>query len=254
MITGTYGRFDAVVIGAGANGLVAAAALGRAGKRVLLVDGASAIGGQSRTSEFAPGFKSAPFAIDAGWVPPTVARGLGLGTIPAMVPKYSVTVATGDREFLALARDPARAGDSIRKYSVREADRYGTFVAGLRRLSGFLEELYQLPAPDIDTTATFFYLPGSRNYTNDAELTDHLGYEKHDPTGHNSGNSRNGNSRKKLKGDFGEIDLDTPRDRNGTFEPKKMEVRIARPSEGDQGARTVDVISTVDASDCIKPG
>src|SRR5436305_123232 len=53
-----------------------------------------------------------------------------------------------------------------------------------------------------------------------AELTDHLGYGKHDPAGHNSGNSRNGNSRKKLKGDFGEIDLDTPRDRNGTFEPK----------------------------------
>ena len=54
----------------------------------------------------------------------------------------------------------------------------------------------------------------------DAELTDHLGYEKHDPAGHHSGNSRNGKSRKKLKGDFGEIDLETPRDRNGTFEPK----------------------------------
>lgn len=54
----------------------------------------------------------------------------------------------------------------------------------------------------------------------DAELTDHLGYEKHDPAGHNSGNSRNGKSRKKLKGDFGEIELETPRDRNGTFEPK----------------------------------
>jgi putative transposase len=53
-----------------------------------------------------------------------------------------------------------------------------------------------------------------------AELTDHLGYEKHDPVGHNSGNSRNGKSKKKLKGDFGEIDLETPRDRNGTFEPK----------------------------------
>lgn len=53
-----------------------------------------------------------------------------------------------------------------------------------------------------------------------AELTDHLGYEKHDPAGHNSGNSRNGKSRKKLKGDFGEIDLETPRDRNGSFEPK----------------------------------
>jgi len=53
-----------------------------------------------------------------------------------------------------------------------------------------------------------------------AELTDHLGYEKHDPAGYNSGNSRNGKTRKKLKGDFGEIELETPRDRNCTFEPK----------------------------------
>src|SRR5437660_2572392 len=56
-----------------------------------------------------------------------------------------------------------------------------------------------------------------------AELTGHLGYEKHDPAGHNSGNSRNGVSRKKLKGDFGEIELETPRDRKGTFEPKIVE-------------------------------
>jgi len=53
-----------------------------------------------------------------------------------------------------------------------------------------------------------------------AELTDHVGYEKHDPAGNNSGNSRNGTSKKKLKGDFGEIDLETPRDRNGSFEPQ----------------------------------
>ena len=52
------------------------------------------------------------------------------------------------------------------------------------------------------------------------ELTTHLGYEKHDPSGYNSGNSRNGKSRKKLKGNFGEIDLEVPRDREGTFEPK----------------------------------
>lgn len=53
-----------------------------------------------------------------------------------------------------------------------------------------------------------------------AELTDHLGYEKHDRAGQNSGNSRNGKTRKKLKGDFGEMEVETPRDRNGTFEPK----------------------------------
>ena len=53
-----------------------------------------------------------------------------------------------------------------------------------------------------------------------AELTEHVGYEKHDPAGYNSGNSRNGTTRKKLKGDFGELELETPRDRNGSFEPQ----------------------------------
>jgi putative transposase len=53
-----------------------------------------------------------------------------------------------------------------------------------------------------------------------AELTHHLGYEKHDPGGKGSGNSRNGTSSKTLKGDFGEVDIEVPRDRKGSFEPK----------------------------------
>lgn len=53
-----------------------------------------------------------------------------------------------------------------------------------------------------------------------AELTQHLGYEKHDPAGYNSGNSRNGTSPKTIKGDFGEMAIETPRDRNGSFEPQ----------------------------------
>ena len=53
-----------------------------------------------------------------------------------------------------------------------------------------------------------------------AELTHHLGYEKHDPAGHHSGNSRNGNTSKTVKGEFGELVVETPRDRNGSFEPQ----------------------------------
>jgi len=53
-----------------------------------------------------------------------------------------------------------------------------------------------------------------------AESTDHLGYEPHDAAGDNSGNSRNGKSRKTLKGDFGDLPLEVPRDRNATFDPK----------------------------------
>ena len=53
-----------------------------------------------------------------------------------------------------------------------------------------------------------------------AELSDHLGYEKGDPSGHGSGNTRNGHGTKKVLGEDGEIDLSIPRDRNGSFEPK----------------------------------
>ena len=53
-----------------------------------------------------------------------------------------------------------------------------------------------------------------------AELTHHLGYEKHDPAGYNSGNSRNGTSGKKVKGEFGELEIEVPRDRASTFEPR----------------------------------
>jgi putative transposase len=52
------------------------------------------------------------------------------------------------------------------------------------------------------------------------ELTAHLGYEKHDPVGRGSGNSRNGSTPKTLLTDVGAVDLDVPRDRAGSFEPK----------------------------------
>lgn len=53
-----------------------------------------------------------------------------------------------------------------------------------------------------------------------AELEEHLGYAKHDRAGHGTGNSRNGASAKRLKGQHGEIEIHTPRDRAGSFEPQ----------------------------------
>ncbi|MEI7482927.1 MAG: IS256 family transposase [Elusimicrobiota bacterium] len=54
----------------------------------------------------------------------------------------------------------------------------------------------------------------------EGELTGHLGYEKHSPAGHNSGNSRNGHTGKTVHTGFGEVSLETPRDRRGSFEPQ----------------------------------
>jgi len=54
----------------------------------------------------------------------------------------------------------------------------------------------------------------------EGELTEHLGYEKHATEGRNGGNSRNGRNRKRVKTDAGEVEIEVPRDREGTFEPQ----------------------------------
>ena len=54
----------------------------------------------------------------------------------------------------------------------------------------------------------------------DAELTEHLGHDRHESVANATGNTRNGKSKKTLKGEFGELPIDIPRDRHGSFEPQ----------------------------------
>lgn len=67
-----------------------------------------------------------------------------------------------------------------------------------------------------------------------AEMENHLGYPPHSPAGHHTGNSRNGTTPKIVKGDHGEVRIETPRDRLGSFEPeiiKKGQTRITGMDE-----------------------
>jgi phytoene dehydrogenase-like protein len=148
---------DAIVIGAGANGLVAAATLARGGRRVLLLDRHDAVGGQSRAREFAPGFR-APLSDDAGWLPERIARDLGI-TLASIAPEISATATAGDGVAIPLYRDLSRAADAIRLHSSRDADRWAGFVTRLNKLAGFLGTLYQMPPPDIETTSVNELLP-----------------------------------------------------------------------------------------------
>lgn len=61
--------------------------------------------------------------------------------------------------------------------------------------------------------------------TLEAEMDHHLGYTKHDPKGKNSGNSRNGKGKKTIVMDSDSLELEPPRDRNGTFEPQLIPKR-----------------------------
>jgi len=90
--------------------------------------------------------------------------------------------------------------------------------------------------------------------TLEGEMDDHLGYSKHDRAGNGSGNSRNGKTKKKLKSELGDLEIDTPRDRNGTFEPKAVEKRQSRVKGIDdkilflygKGQSTRDIATTIE--------
>lgn len=68
----------------------------------------------------------------------------------------------------------------------------------------------------------------------EAEMSEHLGYDRHDPAGKNTGNSRNGTRSKKVLTDVGSVEIEVPRDRDGSFEPqlvKKHQRRLTGVDE-----------------------
>ena len=148
--------YDAVVIGGGINGLTAAASLAKAGQRVVLLESDEAIGGQSKSAEFYPGFRADALGQNVGWLPPPVAAELGLGHVTRVLPDPTVAVPAGEGEWLVLHRDVARTAEAIRRFSAADALKWPAFTALLAKLAGFLEHLYVLPAPDIDASALAF--------------------------------------------------------------------------------------------------
>lgn len=88
----------------------------------------------------------------------------------------------------------------------------------------------------------------------EAEMEEHLGYQKHDNAGDNSGNSRNGYSQKTIKSRFGESEISIPRDRNGEFEPRiiKKYATTSNQLEEQIVAMYAKGMSTRDIEDHIK--
>jgi phytoene dehydrogenase-like protein len=136
-VGGNGRRWDAVVIGADVNGLVAAHYLARAGRRVLVVD-----------PRQEPGTRT-----DVGWVPPQIIRELKIDAQAAGVeqsdPWIAAPLAGGGR--LELWRDVAKSAEAIRKVSPADAGKWAEFCTRMRRLAGVLEALYVEAAPDIET-------------------------------------------------------------------------------------------------------
>ncbi|HWO66441.1 MAG TPA: transposase, partial [Umezawaea sp.] len=77
----------------------------------------------------------------------------------------------------------------------------------------------------------------------EGEITDHLGYDRHDPAGRGTGNSRNGTRSKTVLTDVGPVEIDVPRDRNAEFEPRIVTKRQKRLTGAEASRQTISSIT-----------
>ncbi len=156
MLTSTQARtrWDVVVVGAGHNGLTAAAMLARAGLATLVVERREVIGGCCVTEEIAPGCRASTTSYIASMLRPEVIRELQLGNHGLrMIPcEPAVQVALDSGEVLAAWGDADRTAAEISRFSAPDASAFTAADQELRALAGRLQPLFMKLPPD--TTAT----------------------------------------------------------------------------------------------------
>jgi phytoene dehydrogenase-like protein len=141
--------YDAIIIGAGHNGLVTAAYLAKAGKRVLVLERRPALGGIAVTEEIFPGFKYSTCAHLAGSVQKTLVADLeltqhGLQFIALDPPLVALSP---QGQSLLIPRDPFGSGGPIRGCSAADAASLEAFSHRAAKLASFLRSLYDFPLP-----------------------------------------------------------------------------------------------------------
>jgi phytoene dehydrogenase-like protein len=144
-------QYDVIVVGAGHNGLVTAAYLAKAGRKVLVLERADVPGGQLATRQLFPDV-AAPVLHPAGRLRPDIVRDLdlarhGLRTAAAGGDAYLALLPDGGSLRLTTdVRDTATL-ESIRRLSARDAERWPEFVAFMETATGFLDAAYRTPMP-----------------------------------------------------------------------------------------------------------
>ncbi len=144
-------RFDAVVIGAGHNGLVAAAYLGKAGRRVLVLERRERAGGILDTVEIAPGVRAPGIVHTVGRLRRSVIADLGLVRhgLVTVEPDVRVFAPQPEGPPLTLWADAARTASELGERSARDAEAYPAFDRRVRSLASFLSYLHAITPPDV---------------------------------------------------------------------------------------------------------
>ncbi len=142
-------RYDAIVIGAGHNGLVCAGFLAKAGKRVLVVEQRPQIGGVTTSEEHYPGYTYSACSYVVSLMRPWIVRHLDLPNFGYRVfPLDETFTPFPDGRYLLRDADPHRTRESIARFSPTDADAYPRFGREMTELGRRIRSLIDEPAPD----------------------------------------------------------------------------------------------------------
>src|SRR5919108_18665 len=150
-MTPSASRYDAIIVGAGHNGLVTAAYLARAGRRVLVLERRHVVGGACVTEEVFPGFKVSTAAYVNSLFRKEIVRDLRLAEhgYAVLAREPSSFTPLPDGRSLLMGPDAELTRKEIGKFSQRDAERYPRYEAMLERVAAVIEPTLTMAPPDV---------------------------------------------------------------------------------------------------------
>jgi phytoene dehydrogenase-like protein len=153
METSTNNTYDVIVIGAGHNGLTAAALLAKQGRKVLVLERRNIIGGLAAGEEFHPGYHSCGLLHDTGQVRAKVVRALNLKShgLDFLARRPSVLALDPDGRGLLVGSKERLTAKEINSYSPEDAGQYRQYRKFIKHVAGVINRIFDEPPPAIDS-------------------------------------------------------------------------------------------------------